>query len=345
MTLRRLLLTPLVLVVLISATLVGQEKDPAGTKMTEAAVKWLGLLNDEQKAAATFAFDDKERTRWFFTPQQDKEKNPTRKGLRLEKMSAEQKEAARALVAAGTSGKGYAKAIGIMSLESILRDLEKGRGLVRNPEWYFFSVFGNPTKTGRWGWRVEGHHLSLNFTVDGGKVVSATPFFLGANPAEIKSGPKKGLRTLSEAEDPPRELLASLTPEQRKVALQSQQFKEIEEGKAAPNVGDPVGLPAGDMNDKQKAILRKLLQGYADRMPAEVGAAQMARVNSAGFEKVHFAIAREEDKPGKPYTYRVQGPTFVIEFLNEQKDSAGNPANHIHSAWRNLPGDFGLAAR
>src|SRR5262249_21560987 len=172
-----------------------------------------------------------------------------------------------------------------------------------------------------------------------------TPYFFGANPAEIKSGPKKGVRTLSEAEDPPRELLTTLTEEQQKVALQTKQFDEIEQGKAKPNVGDPVGLPGAQMNEQQKAILLKLLQGYADRMPPEVGALEMDRVKAAGLDKVHFAMAREEDKPGKPYTYRVQGPTFVIEFLNVQADSAGNPANHIHSSWRNLQGDFGLAQK
>jgi len=347
MKLRQMLLASGVLAIVIAATLLGQEKDPAGLKMAEAAEKWLELLTPEQKTTATFAFDSKERTNWFFIPLQDKDKKPTRKGLRLEKMTAEQKETALAMVAAGTSGKGYAKAIGIMSLESILKDLEATKigGLVRNPEWYFFSVFGKPSKTSKWGWRVEGHHLSLNFTIDNGKVVSATPFFFGANPAMLKSGPKKGMRTLPEAEEPVLELLAALDDDQRKVALQPKQFEEIEQGKPTPNVGDPVGLSAAKMTDKQKAILLKLLQGYADRMPAEVGAAEMARVKTAGVDKVHFGLAREEDKPGKPYTYRVQGPTFVIEFLNSQSDSAGNPANHIHSAWRNLAGDFGLAAR
>lgn len=347
MNLRRLLLSSLVLGIVLSATLLGQEKDPVGTRMTEAAEKWLALLNDDQKGKAIFPFDSPERSNWFFIPLQDKANNPTRKGLRLEKMTAEQKEAARSLVAAGTSGKGYAKVIGIMSLESILRELEatKVGGLVRNPEWYFFTVFGSPSKTGKWGWRVEGHHLSLNFTVDRGKVVSATPYFLGANPAELRTGPKKGLRTLPEAEGPPRQLLEALSAEQKTLALQPKQFEEIEQGKTKPNVGPPVGLPAAKMDDKQKGILRQLLQGYADRMPAEVGTAEMARVMEAGLDKVHFALARDEDKPGKPFSYRVQGPTFVIEFLNIQNDSAGNPANHIHSSWRNLEGDFGLVAR
>src|SRR5204862_1402912 len=134
--------------------------------------------------------------------------------------------AALALVKAGTSMSSYDKAVTIMSLEAILRDLEKAGAMVRNPDWYFFTVFGTPSKTGKWGWRVEGHHLSLNFTLDGSKVISATPAFFGANPATVKDGPRKGLRTLSEAEDLARQLIKALNEEQRKVAHQDKQFPE-----------------------------------------------------------------------------------------------------------------------
>ena len=88
--------------------------------------------------------------------------------------------------------------------------------------------------------------------------------------------------------------------------------------------------------------MRAFAYGFADRMPDEVAQFEMDRVEKAGTDQIHFAFAQETEKRGKPYTYRVQGPTFVIEFLNVQPDSAGNPANHIHSAWRNLQGDFGL---
>jgi hypothetical protein len=123
------------------------------------------------------------------------------------------------------------------------------------------------------------------------------------------------------------------------------QFPEIEQQVTKPGVGGPVGLAAAKMTEKQQSILRKLVAGYAERMPGDVTTAQLEEVKAAGVDKIHFAFARDDGKPGKPYTYRVQGPTFVIEFLNVQADSAGNPANHIHSAWRNLDGDFGLAAR
>jgi hypothetical protein len=229
-----------------------------------------------------------------------------------------------------------------MSLESILADLEKNGPIVRDPNWYFVTVFGEPSNTGKWGWRIEGHHLSVSCTLDRGAVAAPTPVTFGANPAEVKDGPRKGLRTLPGIEDLANDLSASLDADQQKVARQAKQFPEINEKKPRAGVGEPVGLPAGKMTDAQKATLWKLIEAYAGRLPEEVAAAELKGVKDAGVEKVHFAYCVEEQKPGKPHTYRVQGPTFVIEFLNVQADSAKNPANHIHSAWRHLPADFGL---
>ncbi len=228
-----------------------------------------------------------------------------------------------------------------MSLEAILRELEKGGATVRNPDWYFFSVFGKPTKSSRWGWRVEGHHLALNFVIDGGKVVSSTPAFFGANPATVKDGPRKGLRTLPEAEDFARDLFKSLEEDQKQLAFQKAQFPEIEQAKKAPAVGAPMGLAANKMNDQQRQLLMHLVQAYADRMPADIAAEELTQVRDGGVDKIHFAYAGGT-QTGQPYSYRIQGPTFIIEFLNVQEDSAHNKANHIHSAWRNIKGDFGL---
>lgn len=342
MKLLRVTLALAAVVVLCGVAYVAQVAEPAGAKMAVAAQAFLAGLDTEQKAKATFAFDDKERLNWHFVPLQDnKTRKATRKGLPLEAMNKEQQAAALALVRAGTSTAGYEKATTIMSLEAILRELEKGKGPVRDPQWYFFTVFGTPSKTGKWGWRVEGHHLSLNFTLDGGKLVSATPAFFGANPATVKDGERKGLRTLPEAEDLARDLFRSLDNEQKKAAHQPKQFAEVAGQTPAPKVGPPVGLAAAKMTDSQRGTLMKLLRSYAERMPPDVADAELSQVKQAGTDNIHFAYAGDPE-PGKPHTYRVQGPTFVVEFLNMQQDSAGNPANHIHSAWRNLRGDFGL---
>jgi hypothetical protein len=345
MKLKQLLLVCGLAAGLVGAACLSKEGASPGIQMSDAADKFVNSLSDDQKSKALFAFDDKERTNWNFVPLQDRQKNPTRKGLRFEHMTAEQKDTAKALLRAGTSSSGFLKATTIMSLEAILADLEKGGAMVRNPGWYFVSIFGTPSKAGKWAWRVEGHHLSLNFVVERGKIVASTPAFFGANPAEIKSGPNKGKRTLPEAEDLAKELFASLDEGQRKVAFQPRPFPEIEQGKPVAQPGAPKGLAAEKMDDKQRDLLLRLVQSYADRMPSEVAQAEMAEVKSGGLEKIYFAFAQNADKPGKPYTYHIQGPTFLIEFLNVQADSAGNPANHIHSCWRNLKGDFGIATQ
>lgn len=346
MKLKQLLLVCGLAVGLAGMAGLSKEGESAGVQMTNDAAKLLASLNEDQKTKAAFRFDDKERTNWHFVPLQDREKKPTRKGLRMEEMSAEQRQMVKSLIRAGTSAGGYVKATTIMSLEAILADLEKDKGsMVRDPGWYFLCLFGQPSKSGKWGWRIEGHHLSLNFVIDRGKLAASTPAFFGANPAEIKNGPKKGSRTLPDAEALAKQLFAALDEGQRQTALQAKQFDEIEQGKPMAHPGDPVGLPAAKMNDNQRDLLQKLVRSYAERMPAEVAQAELAEVKAAGLDKIHFAFAQEMDKPGKPYTYRIQGPTFLIEFLNVQSDSAGNPANHIHSCWRDLRGDFAIAAR
>jgi hypothetical protein len=342
---KQLLLVSIVAAGLVGAVCLSKEAPLPGERMCDSAAALVNGLNDEQKSKALFAFDDKERTNWHFVPLQDPQKNPTRKGLRFEQMSNEQQETAKTLLRAGTSRSGFEKATTIMSLEAILADLEKGGPMVRKPGWYFVSIFGTPSKSGKWGWRIEGHHLSLNFVVDRGKIVASTPAFFGANPAEVRGGSRKGLRTLPEAEELAKRLFASLDEDQRKIALQKKQFAEIDQGEAVAHPGEPKGLPADKMNEKQRDLLLKLVQAYAERMPPEVAAAEMAEVKSAGIDKIHFAFAQDAAKAGKPYTYHVQGPTFLIEFLNVQEDSARNPANHIHSCWRDLKGDFGIVAR
>ncbi|MBO0698300.1 MAG: DUF3500 domain-containing protein [Zavarzinella sp.] len=329
---------------LAGIALLAREERPAADQMTEAADQFLASLSPELRQKAEFGFDDPHRTGWFFTPQQDRDKKPTRKGLRFEELNKEQREKALALLKTGTSAKGYEQATTIMSLEEILRDVEKKGTMVRNPNWYFVSVFGKPSKTGKWGWRIEGHHLSVNFTLDRGQVESPTPFLFGANPANVKTGPRAGLRTLPEVEDRAKELIESLDGEQKALALRDKPFPEIAENTPAAKIGAPVGIPGSKLSEKQRDILLKLIEAYTNRMPNAVGAAELKAAKDTGLDKVYFAYSGSPE-PGKGYTYQVQGPTFVVQFLNMQADGSGNPANHIHSVWRRLPSDFGLEVR
>lgn len=343
--LRSLALAAVAVAGFVSLALVGQTPAPTANRMTDAARKFLAALNDEQRKKATFPFDDKHRLAWFFTPRQDnKTRTPTRVGVRMEELSAEQTQAALDLLKSGLSETGFKQATTIMSLEGILNELEGGAksAMVRNTGWYFVTVFGEPTNTGPWGWRMEGHHMAVNYTLDKGQVVTATPLMFGANPADVKAGPRQGLRTLPEIEDRARELIKSLSPEQDKVAKQAKHLPEIKENNPRADVGGPVGITADKLTDAQRKTLAALLKAYTDRMPADLAEAEAKRAAEAGPDKLYFAYSGSPE-PGQGYTYRVHAPAFVVEFLNVQADSAKNPANHIHSAWRRLPADFGLA--
>src|SRR5690349_2488707 len=159
-----------------------------GDEMAEAAENFLASLSGEQRAKATFDLKSDERLNWHFIPRE-------RKGLPIKEMTGEQRALANVLLSSGLSHRGYFKASTIMSLEQILRDMEQGKGPVRDPERYFFSIFGKPESHGTWGWRVEGHHLALNFTISGDEI-SVAPNFMGTNPGEVREGPRKGLRVL-----------------------------------------------------------------------------------------------------------------------------------------------------
>lgn len=333
----------LALAVVAGVALVGTSApETTGGKMSASATAFLATLSPELKPKAAFDFTDKHRTAWFFTPQQT-DKKFTRKGARLEEMTADGKKAAMELLKSGLSAKGYEQATTIIGLENLLAEFEGSKGAnTRNPNWYFVSVFGEPSNTGKWGWRFEGHHLSVNYTLDKGEVVAGAPLLFASNPAEVKDGAKKGLRPLPEIEDHVRALIASLKDDQDKLAKQPKAFPEIKEGQPKADVGAPVGITADKLTAEQKTTLVKLLADYTGRMPDELAAAEMKRVNATPDAKLYFAYSGSP-KPGEAYTYRVQAPEFVVEFLNVQADSAGNKANHIHSAWRRLPIDFGLS--
>jgi hypothetical protein len=317
---------------------------PAGADMTQAAQQFLAGLSEEQQAQATMAFDNPARLDWHYIPK-DK-----RKGLQIKDMDQKLRTRAHALLASGVSALGYEKAVTIMSLEEILRELEKERkgAPLRDPERYYFTVFGKPGATGRWGWSVEGHHLSLNFVLDDGRVTSVTPAFYGANPAEVKTelnfGPKKGTRVLRDEEELAFKLLASLSEEQKRTVILAEKAPADIRAAGLPHAPNapPEGLPAAKLKPEQVETLWTLLRSYTDKMPAEIGEERVAEVRDAGIEKVYFAWAGA-DKPGVGHSYRVQGPTFVIEFNNTQPDASGNLANHIHAVWRQMAGDFGLS--
>ena len=316
-------------------------EDRPGTAMTSAAKEFAASLDEGQKKQALFGFDSPKRTNWHFVPLQDDKRQPTRDGIRLELLTEAQREKALVLMRTGTSAEGAKAAETIMSLESVLHQMEGGKGNVRNPNWYFVSIYGEPG-TDSWGWRFEGHHLSLNFTLKGDQVVSVTPSVFASNPTEIRSGPRKGQKTLAEVQDLALELIASLTPEQKEKANQAKAHPEVEAKTTGPAPSALVGIDSNQLTEIQKPMLNKLIQVYLRRYPDSLAGREWARIEKNP-GALYFSYFRDEKKPGAPMTYRIARNDFQIEFLNMQADAEGNPANHIHSALRTLPKDFGLA--
>ena len=301
----------------------------AASVMAECARRFLAALDTNQRGRTTFPFDSDERLNWHFIPRE-------RKGLSLREMTPYQKHLASALLAAGLSQAGYIKAVTIMSLEDVLRIIEHTSGEYRNPEKYYFSIFGTPDEKGKWGYRIEGHHFSQNYTIANGKVIDA-PSFFGANPAEVQEGARKGLRTLAGEEDFGMELIRSLDEPQLKIAIVNPTaYNEILTGasRKAALQGQPSGLSASEMKSNQFDALMALMEEYARNLPDELAEGRIAQINQAS-RNIHFAWSGGINR-GDPHYYRVQTASFLIEMDDTQDD-----ANHIHSVWRDFTGDFG----
>jgi len=297
-------------------------------EMGQAATNFLAALTPEQHAKAVYEWKDQERFDWHFIPK-------PRKGLPFKEMTPAQRALAHALVSSGLSQRGFAKATTIMSLEQVLFALEK-QGPTRDAELYFVTLFGAPGPA-PWGWRLEGHHLSLNFTIAGDQVLAITPSFLGANPAQVREGPRQGLRVLASEEDLARELMKSLDAAQRKTALITNDApREIITGNARKaKTLEPLGLAASALRKPQKDLLLALLKEYVFRYRNEIAEADLQKIQQSGDKNLHFAWAGGLEV-GEPHYYRIQGPTFLMEYDNTQ-----NNANHVHTVWRDLQNDFG----
>jgi hypothetical protein len=297
--------------------------------MTAAAKNFLASLDADQKALATFKLDDAERQNWKFTPVE-------RKGITLQQLRPEQDYLAIALLNSAMSNEGFSKAVTIMSQERILFDLEN-QSPKRNPEKYHILIFGEPSATGSWAWRFEGHHFSCSVTIAGGKLVSMTPSFFGTNPGEVKDGPRKGLRMLKDEETLAINLVKSLTEEQKQEAvLPGEAPADVisgEKPKADPL--SPAGIASSKLDEKQRAQLWRIIREYIGRFRPELAATVADRLRASGDDKLTFAwIGGLENGQGK--YYRIQSPEFLFEYDNTQ-----NNGNHPHATWRDFNGDFG----
>lgn len=317
--------------VVLTACTRGLSTPPAEEKLTTAVQHFLDLLDDTQQQAATYPVDDDERYDWHFTPRE-------RQGVPLKNMTEVQRAAALQLMKICLSEAGYETAQNIRELENVLRYVENRppNDTRRDPMNYSFTIFGEPASGQAWGWRVEGHHLSLNYTAIDNRIVSATPTFLGANPGKVPSGPKQGWRVLQPEEDLGRELVKLLDETQLRTALIAEEaYPEIvTDTERYAKIGEPEGLNYADMTSGQQDKVVQLLDLYYNVHRAEVAEAALAPITE-DLDSVYFAWAGGL-AVGDPHYYRLHGPTFVIEYDNTQND-----ANHIHTIVRDLKNDWG----
>ncbi len=296
--------------------------------MAESAYHFLRSLDSESQDQANLAFDDENRYDWHFIPR-------AREGIPYKSMTAAQSRLAHRLMNTALSQEGMSKALGVMYLDQILFEIEGSS--MRDSEMYYVTVFGDPAVDDNWGWRVEGHHLSVNVTIQDGEVISTSPTFMGANPARVLGGPHTDLQVLADEQDLARQLLHLFDDSQREIAVYADnpprdiQSRELRQADPGP----PRGLAAREMTTAQANLLLQLVEEYAHRIRPELAEQELADVRDAGVDEIHFGWAGGSE-PGEPHYYRIQGPTFLVEYDNRQ-----NNANHIHSVWRDLTGDFG----
>ena len=269
-----------------------------------------------------------------------------REGVNFGEMTPEQRVLAHRLIQSPLSSQGYLKVTGIMKLDDVLKAIQRlarpGRPSMFGHDLYWVGVFGDPKADKAWGWQLDGHHLALNFTIVGNEV-SVTPAFLGADPAEVRTGEYSGWRILAKEDDRGRALFNSLNePQRTKAILGVEAPRDVITGPGRSDLLKKVhGLPASEMTAKQRALLMAVLNEYAHNLDHGLAHAQLVRIRAAGLDKLHFAWAGTE--PDKPYYYRIHGPTVLIEFDNSFPPGGGEsgPINHIHTVWRDTENDYG----
>jgi hypothetical protein len=330
-------LAPIILIaaaLLVAPAVLNSQPASAGRAMADAANAFLKDLNADQRSKASFKFEDDTRFEFRFTPR-------ARTGLPLKEMTEPQRARAHALLKTGLSMRGYTNATDIIALENVLRAIEPPRtgpnAIVRDPELYFVSIYGEPGGKTPWGWKFEGHHISANFTLVDGRPVVFAPSFFGSNPAVVKEGPQAGKRALRDEEESGRALLAAFNDEQkRKVIFTAEAPREMVTGEnREAKMLETVGITYAEMTPAQRRLPERVLDAYLGRVAPELAKVRLDALQKAGMDKIAFGWAGTTDVGG-PHYYRVQGPTFLIEYDNVQ-----NNANHIHSVWRDFNGDFG----
>jgi len=311
------------------------ESPEIAKELAVTAQRFLDTLEPGQQAK--YLFQDAERGNFHFFP-------VSRRGASLKQLKEGQRHLAMSLLSGALSHTGQQKALTVMSLGDYLKETDKVANIHRDSDQYHVTIFGTPAADGTWGYRFEGFHLSVNVTVVRGRWISVTPSFIGAIPAVVPDGPRKGLQVLKDETELGRALAESLSPDQRKVGFGTipDFLTETVGGFVTGNKrklerGKPAGLAASAMTAEQRELLMKLVRVHISRIRKELADQDLKRIEKSGVEKIHFEWAGGL-KPGESHRYIIQGPTFLIEYDNTQ-----DGANHVHCIHRDFDNDFGDA--
>ncbi|MFE3449459.1 DUF3500 domain-containing protein [Nonomuraea sp. NPDC059194] len=288
--------------------------------MAETASRFLACLTPEQRLAAAHEFGDPLRLRWTYLP-------TSRPGASLLGLGRDARKAAHLLLATALSRHAFAQVVTIMAMEEVL-DLDEGGRNGRHSDDYHLAIFGRPGAE-EWGWRFEGHHVSVTATIAGGRVEVA-PLFLGANPATVRYGAAAVVRPLPLEEELARALVTGLPPTLRDQAVVADVAPSDILTGTSPVVAalEPAGVRGGSLAPAQRDLLGRLLEVYLDRLaPSLRGAHEPAAFS--------FAWAGALS-PGAGHYYRIQGPGLLVEYDNTQ-----DAANHAHTVIRRPGADFG----
>jgi len=302
-------------------------------ELTTAAQSFLAGLSTEQREAALLPFEDAYRLDWHYFPRE-------RRGIAIKDMDEAQLDLATEMLGAGLSALGVETVEKLRVIEAVLQDMERGNP-ARDPGLFVYTLFGEPEEGGTWAVRYEGHHVSLNWTVVDGRIVSSSPQFLGSNPAEVLEGPHAGLRPLAPLQDLAYDFLEGLTDEQRAVAIVAERAPMdifTLNHSQAERLADE-GIRHDALNAEQQAALWAVIEAFAEYQAPALAEARLEAVTAEGLDAIHFAWMGATERgigPGLGHYYRIQGPGFLIEYDNIQ-----NQTNHIHAVWRDFDGDFG----
>lgn len=300
--------------------------------MREAAVAFLSTLEGGKRAAAARPWSDPGRERWSGFP-------GARAGIAWRDLDASQRKAAVALLRTGLGERGLEMFDGIRVLEGVLRRQEAA-AVRRNPDWrhpglYHLAVFGSPTPKLPWGWRLEGHHLSWNFTLAGERI-AITPRFQGADPATAQEPGHAGLRVLGPEEDAARRVVAGLDAARRGRAVLSARVPALPSPRGDPDLtrARRRGIPLAELTAPQQALVWSLLEAWAAALHPELAKREIRRAKARNPGRLHFAWMGST-RAGAPCWFRLHGDTVHIEY--------GRSGHHVHSVWRDPRGVFAPA--